>query len=201
MSKIKIKLKLQGLELEVEGERADLPAITQGLKQQLGGIIQAPATVIGVETVEPRTETPVLQVGNGDGKVRKRKTRTANSGGGDDQGSAAVDFRHDSQKWGTPTQEWTTLEKAMWLLYAVANQTIQKELSSGSVAATFNKHFRQAKEVLRGNVHRDLGKAKVQTPSLVGEDSSKSPSVWYLTNEGNKSVQQLLSKQGIGAVA
>jgi hypothetical protein len=199
MSKIKIRLKLQGLELEIEGERADLPAITQGLKQQLGGIIQAPATVIGVETVEARTETPALPIGNGDGKTRKRKARVA--GSGDDAVSTAIDFRHDSEKWGTPTQNWSTQEKALWLLYAVGNQTGQKELSSSGVTATFNKHFRQAKEINRGNVHRDLGKAKVAQPSLVGEDATKSPAVWYLTSEGEKFAKQLLTPQSSGASA
>ena len=148
MAKFKVRFKVEKLELEIEGERENLPAITHGLKQHLAGFIQAPAAVIGVEE-EPLVIEPAITAGNGgSGDVRKRKRRNRSSvSGNDDSVGAAVDFRHDGAKWGTPKQDWSTAQKAMWLLYAVAKQTEHKELSYGAVVETFNKHFRQAKEV------------------------------------------------------
>lgn len=45
MSKFTIKVKLQGLEIEVEGTREDAPRIASQLGKQIGGLLQAPATL------------------------------------------------------------------------------------------------------------------------------------------------------------
>lgn len=191
MSKVKIKLKLQGLELEVEAERADIPAITRGITQQLSGILHAPGTIIGVEPHDipnraPQLSSPI-EVKNGKQTKRRRSSSTGETS------NAPIDFRHDAAKYGTPTQEWNTAQKAMWLLYAVGKQTEHKELSKSDITDTFNKHFRQAKTIQQGNVGRDLGKAKIQPLAPVGEDTSKTPPVWYLTEEGEKLVLKLIN--------
>jgi hypothetical protein len=43
MSKFTVKVKLQGLEIEVEGTREDAPRLAQQIGKQLGGLLQAPA--------------------------------------------------------------------------------------------------------------------------------------------------------------
>lgn len=68
------------------------------------------------------------------------------------------------------------------------------ELSTGQIVKTFNLHFRQAKTVTSSNVARDLGKAKVSTPALVGEDPTKSPPGWFLTDEGVRRAQALIAE-------
>lgn len=45
MSKFTIKLKLQGLEMEVEGTKEDAPRIAQQIAKQLGGLLQTPAVL------------------------------------------------------------------------------------------------------------------------------------------------------------
>jgi len=43
------------------------------------------------------------------------------------------------------------------------------------------------------NVSRDLGKAKTVAPAKVNEDSTKSPSTWFLTVEGEKTAVELVT--------
>jgi hypothetical protein len=194
MAKFKVRFKIEKLELEIEGERETLPAITHGLKQQMTGFLQAPATVIGIEEL-PRVPSTVISDGNGGREVTPKRKRRNRSSETEDSASAPIDFRHDSTKWGNPKQEWTTVQKAMWLLFVLSKQTEHKELGYTCIAETFNKHFRQAKAIQKGNVGRDLGKAKLA--SLVGEDTTKTPSAWYLTSEGEKTVQKLIGEPNL----
>jgi hypothetical protein len=73
MSKFHIKLKLQGLELEVEGTRDDLPVIRRSLGQQFEGLLN-PAT----EIAQGRNLTvDATSLGNGSGgeEGTRRKRR------------------------------------------------------------------------------------------------------------------------------
>ena len=45
MGKFRVRLKLQGLELEIDGERGDIPAITSAVQQEFSSLIK-PAEVI-----------------------------------------------------------------------------------------------------------------------------------------------------------
>lgn len=190
MSKVKIKLELQGLKLEIEAERENIPSITRGITEQLAGIFRAPGSVLGVEPEQLPNRTIQLaaadETKNAKIPKRRRTSSTAESAG------TAIDFRHDVAKYGNPKQEWNTAQKALWLIYVVSKQTEHKELSQGSIADTFNKHFKQAKLIQQGNVGRDLGKLKILASAPVGEDTTKSPSVWYLTDESEKYIQKLI---------
>src|SRR5262249_27726763 len=112
----------------------------------------------------------------------------------------AVDFKHDPARWGNPQQTWPTAKKAMWLLFVMENQGAPKELGAAAIADTFNKHFRSAGAIQSFNVTRDLGKAKSKAPPTVGEDTTKSPSSWYLTDEGHKTARSLVA-EATGTVA
>src|SRR5690242_13410318 len=108
MAKFKVKFEIEKLKMEIEGERDTLPGITQGLKQHFAGLLQAPTTVSGVE--ERRADPPNVhgESGNGHDENRKRKRRNRVSGSGEEGSSSAVEFRHDSAKFGNPKQEWKT---------------------------------------------------------------------------------------------
>jgi hypothetical protein len=104
-----------------------------------------------------------------------------------------VEFRHDPNNFGTPKQSWNTQKKAVWLLHIVGQQTDVNDLSTAQIVTIFNSQFRQAKTVTSSNVSRDLGKAKIANPSLVGEDMTKNPSRWFLTDEGSKHAAKLIA--------
>ena len=73
MSKFKVKLKLQGLELEIEGSRDDMHLIGQNLGQQMAGLLQpAGAIVEGQALQQPFANKPeaILEAPK---KVRRRR--------------------------------------------------------------------------------------------------------------------------------
>jgi hypothetical protein len=193
MSKYKVKMKLQGFELEIEGAREDLPLITQNIGEQMSGFLKPSGAIIEGVVISgaapPQPVTPVLpQIEEMRGRVRRRRSGTGTNES--KESGPAIDWKHNPAKYGMPKQDWNVAKKSLWLLYVVSEELKITELSAGQIAKTFNKHFKQAGSIRPSNVSRDLGKQKVGvTPSPVGEDNTKAPATWYLTDEGRKQAQ------------
>ncbi|WP_377158390.1 hypothetical protein ACFJIX_05820 [Roseateles sp. UC29_93] len=207
MAKFKVSLKLQGLEVSIEGEKDDIPALTRGISNQLTGLL-APAIgaatgVSGHQEGEPpappttasASPPAALEMVQEVRRKGSRKPSSKRSAPATETVSTVVDWPHDPTKFGNPLQTWKTSDKAIWLLYVVANQTSHKDLSARGIADTFNKHFRQSGTILTFNINRDLGKAKTKAgPAVVGEDTTRNPSAWYLTDAGEAYAQSLVAK-------
>ncbi len=196
-------MKLTGFELEIEGSREDVPNISRSLTQQLAGMLQPAGAIIdgqpspglsSAEEILPAIEVKPQSEAAPRKRGRTRPRRSVISNGTDDVDEGALDWRHDSSVYGSPLQSWNTAQKALWTLYVVGEATGQKELAAKRIALSFNKHFRQAKEILPHNVSRDLGKLKVKNPAVVSEDTRQSPSAWYLTDAGIKAAQILVAE-------
>jgi hypothetical protein len=186
VAKFRIRLKLQGLELEVDGEREDIPAITAAVQQQLNGLVQpSEAMADGHKQLEAATQIfdSVKTKGKG-----PRKPRATGQTATDSVSAQQIEFRHDASKYGNPLQTWSVLGKCIWLLSVIEGIAAKKEVSAAQLVATFNLHFKAAGKLHPPNVTRDLSKAKVQNPASVGEDKG----LWYLTDEGKRSVQVLV---------
>ncbi|HXT14313.1 MAG TPA: hypothetical protein VN706_01700 [Gemmatimonadaceae bacterium] len=200
MAKFRVKLKLQGLELEIEGSREDAPLIAQNLGRQFAGLLQPAAQIVAGNDDVPLDAAPIaIQEPDAASTVRKRGPRKKRgappaAAASDSAEEVPLDWRHDPAKWGSPKQAWNTANKAMWLLYVASNETDQKELSSKRIANTFNKHFKQAGQILPFNVTRDLGKLKIGKDAPVSEDTTQTSSPWFLTEAGTKRAQGLVSE-------
>jgi hypothetical protein len=201
LAKFHIRLKVQGFELEVDGVRDDLPVLRQALTEQIAGLI-APATDLAGGEVPERGAlggaTPGAAAATEAAKRARRKSRsTSTPGGGSAEGKeVAVDWRHDTSKHGSPLQSWKNADKAIWLLYVAASEANVSEMSNGTITATFKKHFRNAGEIRRNNLPRDLARLKVAQNGnlpLVSEDTTKNPPVWYLTDTGVAHAQKLVA--------
>jgi hypothetical protein len=199
MSKFKIKLKLQGLDLEVEGSREDIPHLSRNLSEQITGLINPAVALATAQPMPTSAREGSLIEGEAVSIAPKRRKKSARSVAGGQGGNSgtdlALDWVHDPQKWGSPSQAWTTWQKAIWLLYVASKEKDIVALSHLEIAATFNKHFKQAKTIQSGNVARDLGSRKSGKEALVGEDTTKSPSMWFLTEEGRKAAEGLIAGQ------
>ena len=201
MSKIKIKFKLQGRELEIEGTKDDVPLIMDGIGQQISGLLQPAATIVGEPDLDqvskgviPASLAPLKP----EGKKRPNKKKSNNTSNTSSNGaSGAIDFINKPEQYGTPRQIWKTSQKAMWILYVVSKETSFTSMTAPQISDTFNKHFRQAGEVRGSNISRDLGKLKVTRGSLppVSEDTTQSPSQWFLTEEGEKLIVNQIQEQ------
>lgn len=195
MSKFKFKMKLEGLEIEMEGSKDDIPLMASSLGNHLAGLMQ------------PATEMPGVSNGsNGPGGIktidhaerevapaRKRK-RSTSSQSAKDGSSDAIEWQHDSTKYGNPQQAWNPTKKALWLLYVVSQEVRLTQISASQITNTFNKKFKQAGVVRGSNISRDLGKAKTRSPSLTGENTTKNPSEWYLTEAGVREAQAAVAE-------
>ena len=187
MPKFHIRLKVQGLELEVDGERADIPAITSAVQQQLSGlVVPAEAMVDGHKQLGDGGRGTGEEDEKSKGRVRKRGG--AYRASTDGVVGQAIEFRHDAAKYGNPLQTWDVTQKSIWLLFVIKGLKDTKEVSGPQLAATFNQYFKPAGKVHPPNVTRELNKAKVQNPASVGEDKG----LWYLTDEGDRQAQQLI---------
>jgi hypothetical protein len=191
-----MKLKFQAFELEIEGNREDASLIGRSIGDQISSVISPGVNIVEGEFSRTQSESAspsAVLVDNSPKRRGARRGRPPGSNTGDANHTSAVEFRNDPTKYATPTQQWKTADKALWLLYVVKETSGVAELSTGQIVKTFNTHFRQAKTITGSNVSRDLGRLKVSTPSLVGEDTTKSPALWYLTEEGVRRVQALIA--------
>jgi hypothetical protein len=198
LGKFHIKMKVQGFELEVDGTRDDLPVVREALTQQFAGLM-GPATDLADGQPPQRPilsgATSAAAAASENSKRARRKTRSATDVAGGNGKDTAIDWRHDTATYGSPLQKWKNAQKAIWLLYVGASAANVPEMSNGTIAATFTKHFRQAGPIRKSNLARDLGLLKVGkngTPPLVSEDTSKNTPVWYLTDAGVKEAQSLV---------
>lgn len=211
MSKFRIKMKLTGLELEIEGSREEMPQIARNLGQQFTGLLQPAAGIIEGQVlpevgrviaapVAPSV-TPVGALnGTGNRKRSPRKRRLASAptfvaGQSAAPADLVVDYTHDAAAYGTPKQDWTTVQKAIWLLYVIGEQANRRELTVHQIEATFNRYFREAKQILVQNIARDLGKQRQKAKDApVAEDTTMDPSPWYLTEAGRREAQALVAQ-------
>ncbi len=186
MAKFKMRLKLTGLEVEIEGDRADVPLMTQGLREQIVGLIESPASVADPERKKVDNTAPLFPQVEPKSPPRARRA----NGSGRIATVDAISFKHDAAKYGAPSQDWTTAQKAMYTLYVVAKQTGVKEMTSSVIAATYAQHFKQFKMIRRQNVTRDLGHIKGKT---VAEDTNQNPPKWLLLESGEREVEALIA--------
>jgi len=195
MGKFKVDLEIQGLKLRVEGSSEDAPMIASNLNRQFSGLIgPAIAIVEGQAPDGPLGRQQALPAGTSDAAKRRSRTKRRTSAEGEtaDKPSPAIDWRNDVEKFGVPSQSWTAVKKAIWLLWALSQQTTHHELTRFQIVETFNKHFKSAGLLIVGNVQRDLSKEKLKRPPRVSEDTSPDPSLWFLTDTGKKFAQELV---------
>jgi hypothetical protein len=212
MSRIEIEFELTGLKFKIRGSREEVPLAARNLGQQFVGLLQPAARIAAGDDDDevgrvpsvasagsplPSDEAPAGAKKRGGKKRRVTATAAPTNGSSTTSAGAEpiVEFTHDPSLFGAPKQKWNTAQKAIWLLYVVGEQAGKRELTPQQVAATFNKHFREAGQVLVQNVARDLGKQRAKPKDApVAEDNTMTPSPWYLTEAGRREAQSLVAE-------
>lgn len=190
MGKFEIDFSVEKLQFKIKGERDVIPIATHALQQHLVGLLKP---VDAAAAAENRGERPVVDVSIEPGNGGARKSVRSSGRKGGDKVEQAVGFKHDTAKYGNPRQEWSIGQKVVWLLHIVQEQAGKASLTAPVIAATFNKQFREAGRLNPRNIKRDLKSIKVKTPCPIGEDTSKSPSEWFLIESGKKQAVQLVA--------
>lgn len=197
MADFKVKFKLTGLEVEIEGSHEDLPIITQNITEQFANLL-APSTAIiegerVVSSPNPANLASPSQSATSPRKKPKRRARPTQDASGSDSTTAAITWRHDDSKFATPQQDWKAVDKYLWLLFVLEESEGVTEYTASGLVNTFNKQFRQAGALNVKNCGRDIGQLKTKNPALVGEDTSVKPSKWYLTDAGKAEARRLIA--------
>jgi hypothetical protein len=210
MAKFRVRLKLQGFELDVEASRAeDLASIRESVTQQFVGLLTPGADIAAGEPALPK------HAGNGSTALATSSESSSKRSGGRKRTSRGatqttsqpeepmVEWRHDAGKYGTPQQRWGGVDKAIWVLYVARAEVNAQEMSISQIVGTIDRQFRQAVAPRPSNLSRDLGRAtqaRNGTPPLVSENATKKPSMWFLTDAGIKHAESLVA-QALGQVA
>jgi hypothetical protein len=185
MGKFRLRVRVKELEVEIDGEREDLPAITSAVKHQLGSLTEGVEVVAnGHKQLGGNDKGPVIDAAD---LNKKGIRRPRGAGARNVEGASPIEFRHDAAKYGNALQGWSLTEKSIWLLGVLKGVAQANEVSGPQIAATFNHYFKQTGRIHPPLVTRELGKLKVQNPAPVGEDKG----LYYLTPEGDKQAQKL----------
>src|SRR5258708_4282911 len=122
MSRFKVRFKLQGLELEIEGSREDAPFIAEQVAAQVAALIEPAARIIEGQAVDRGQEaaaTTQPTANGGSARRRPRQRKFAPGNPAQTGASSPIDWAHDVEKWGTAQQSWNTSKKSMWLIYVI----------------------------------------------------------------------------------
>jgi hypothetical protein len=172
MSKFKVRLSIKEFSLEVEGSREDLPQISHNLTRQLTGFV-APATtpmnanVLPLNGHDKSSTSPA--------SPRRSFSRGRNPTSKEDK---RVDWTYDGQAYGMPRQNWTAIDKAIWLLHVAKKALGINEMAAAQIVTTFNSHYASAKPISMGNLSRDLHKLRVLPQDAPVAQNGKA---WLLT--------------------
>lgn len=211
MSKFTVKVELQGYKVElgsvkfsVEGTKEDAPRIAQEIERQVSGLIRPPAlmTPTALGSGSGNSHSPVI-----DGELRtdndpKKRKNKRSIGSGTKVAADEINVSIDPAKHGSPSQSWTTAQKAIWFLYVAAQTTNTKQLTASSLANNFNKHFRSAGAINSGNVGKYLEKERLKgTDATVGADANSGAAKYFLTQAGESLVQRLIKGETAAAAA
>jgi len=186
MSKFTIKVKLEKLEIEVEGSREDAPLIAKRVGQQMGGLLQPALLATGNGNAPANVVDAEVETENGAGKKKKGKKtggRTA---------AELLNFVHDPSQYGSPLQAWTTTQKAIWFLHVVGKQANVTQLTGTNIANNFNKFFKVSGAINSGNVITGRERERLKgANSTVGADQTDGTAKYFLTQSGTTLAERL----------
>lgn len=193
-NKFKFKFKITGLELEVEGSKEDVAAITSNFGEQLKSLAQPKGVMNDFSVATVDSEATIIEE-NKSLPPKKRKTTKKTVSNNNSEKHEAIDFRNDPAAFGAPVQQWSTLNKSLWILFVIQKVNNISELTAQQIDKTFNKQFKSAKTIRATNVSRDLGLKKLGGDALVGENTSITPTKWFLTDSGVRYVENIVNQQ------
>jgi hypothetical protein len=199
VTKFRVKLKLTGLELEVEGSREDVPLLTKSIASQLAGVMMPAANIVegkatpllGREAI-PGTAQLVQQPAASVRAPRKRRAPFSGGDGVQNAAATSIVWQHDADTWGAPQQSWKAVDKTVWLLYVAKQVGATPEMSVMQMVTTFDKLFRTAGRLNKGNIARDFTKLNSEPPPKVQMNGTVDPATWYLTDAGIKHAENLV---------
>jgi hypothetical protein len=200
MAKVEIEMELNGFKIDgfkvrIKADREDIPQIRSEIGRQFMSVLQPPAALIDESTRKQVPSTVVPQTTNengaGGGRGKGRRSKSAGNGSTD---AKPVEWQHEPSKWGMPKQKWKAGKKVLWLLYVAKNEQGPTEMSAAVISETFNSKFKQFGTLKRSSMPSILGSLKTSQPALIMDDTTKTPNMWFLSEQGSKAAEALVQE-------
>lgn len=197
MSKFEVELEITGFKLKVKAEREEEVAqITNAVSNTVANMLSPVNNIVDgevaeIEAVPHETRQLTESVTTSDRKKTKKKSSSRRKPSKNPE--HALEWRHDTAKWGSPQRTWSTSKKAIWLMHVAKQETGNDEMTTSQIINTFNVQFSQAGE-MRGNVNRDLGALMMKTNPVVSKNTTSKPLTWFLTKSGEQQGQNLVAE-------
>lgn len=186
VSKFRVKVELQGLKFEIEGDREIGSTIAQNVASQIANVVQPTALLEAPKNGNNGNRIVEAQAIPTSTSRKRRRASTKTGAATDSVDSPALDWNHDAAKWGSPIQSWKQWQKIVWLLAVVEQETGTKDLTSTQMTDIFNLKFRDSGLLTKGNIPRDLG----NNPDFFGSVDGR----WFLKQGGKDSATQLITE-------
>jgi hypothetical protein len=87
---------------------------------------------------------------------------------------------------------WKAVDKAIWLLYVAKQVGAAEQMTVWQMVTTFDRLFRTAGKLNKGNISRDFAKLNSEPPPKVQMNGAVEPAAWYLTDAGIKIAENLV---------
>jgi hypothetical protein len=189
VANFEVTFELQGLKIHVKGDREIAPSIANNVGRHFANVL-SPAGLIEAPKNGNEPTVRVIEADARTNRSRKRKIVTVPSEGNE---TVALTWTHDVTRWGSPVQNWKTLQKSAWLLHVVGQALNKHDLSAGEIAEIYKAHFRDAGPPRPNHISRDLSKELL----LFGEENGR----YYLKQAGKDLADKLVGEAKAGAVA
>jgi len=177
-----VKVELQGLKFEIEGDREIGSTIAQNIANQIANVVQ-PAALLEAPK-NGQNGHAVIDAASVIPARKRRKSSGKSSGSADGDGTPVVNWNHDPAKWGAPLQTWKQPQKINWLLHVVEQETGKKDLSPTEMVDIFELKY--AGLLHRGNIPKNLG----NNPEFFGSVDGR----WFLKQGGKDAAANLIAE-------
>jgi hypothetical protein len=180
----KVTVKLEKLEIHIEGDRELVPEIANNVSHQIAEVIQ-PSGLLEAPT---DGHNPVINAPAASATPsRRQRRRTAGKAETPGAATTLIDWSHDAGKWGTPIQGWKQWQKVLWLLSVVEQETAAKDgLTPSELEEIFNRKFRASGLLRRQNIPRDLNAQSNFFGSVDGK--------WFAKQAGKEEAVRLVAE-------
>jgi hypothetical protein len=189
------EIRISGIKLEIDDELESATAAFGAVQQIVAGALQ-PAfnqALLGARGAVIDAEQPIAQplpaqLPSNAAKPKPRPAKNRNAPTpASTQDLPALSL--DPTTYGNPRQDWTSAQKALWILWAVQESTGKTDLTTTEIVSLFNKYYQQFRTINKQNVGRDLGKERKKNPPTVGwkPDEKK----WFLYEAGTTAAKAL----------
>jgi hypothetical protein len=143
------------------------------------------------------------QVGGDNNEAEKEKRKRARKPGGSPGSrtpTESINLSHDSARYGSPEQGWTTVQKAIWFVHIVNQQANVPQMTANNITKNFNRYFRAAGAIHRGNVTKYLEAERVKGQNAtVGADVAEGAAKYFLTQAGIALAEKLCKGEVVPA--